>query len=174
MLTDKQLKTLREELAKLDDTDLRKFAEDRKVDISATSSRADAEALIERDAVRKAEEAAAAKPVKKPVKAGGNAKTGRRAIGDELTDEQVTAVQGVWAWWCRDVPYAAQSAGWWEMDKAQRKSATDHGVPDGDYRVLGADWILTFRGGRFIEATKARPDTRADSYSDVPAQDAKL
>ncbi|WP_445493205.1 hypothetical protein [Rhodopseudomonas sp. RCAM05734] len=173
-MTDKQLKTLREQLAKLDDAGLRKYAEEAHVDISGATTRDDVEALIEREAVRKAEAAAAAKSPRQPVKAGGRAKTGRRAMGEDLTDEHISAVQKVWAWWSRNVPQTAMSQGAWTLDRDARKEATDHGVPDGDYRVLGADWILTFAGGRFIEAIKASPETRADSYANVPGQDDKL
>ncbi|WP_056292327.1 hypothetical protein [Afipia sp. Root123D2] len=173
-MTNKQIEKLRAYLAKLDDDGLRKFAEDHQIDIAAATSREVAETMIERAAVKKAEEEAAAKPPRRPVNAGGNAKTGRRAIGNELTDDQIGAIQKVWAWFSRNVPFAAQSSGVWEIDKDKRKDAEDHGVPDGDYRVLGVDWILSFRGGRFIQASKARPDTRADSYANVPVQDAKL
>ncbi|UZE47917.1 hypothetical protein ONR75_24075 [Rhodopseudomonas sp. P2A-2r] len=173
-MNDKQLKKLREELAALDPEALKKRATDLRIDISSATSREDIETLIERDAVAKAEEAAAAKPARQPVKSGGNAATGRRALGDDLTDDQIAAIQKVWAWYSRNTPFEAQSSGVWEIDKSGRKDAKDHGVLDGDYRVLGADWILAFRGGRFVSATRARPDTRADSYANVPVQDVKL
>ncbi|HXF45753.1 MAG TPA: hypothetical protein VNK91_06505 [Burkholderiaceae bacterium] len=32
-----------------------------------------------------------------------------------------------------------------------------YAVPDGHYRVVGADWIVAFRDGRFVEAYRALP-----------------
>ena len=174
MLSDNELKKLRHDWAKMTDQELQKYADDHGVSLKAASSRDGAVDLLEKDAVRKAEAAAAQKPVKQPVKSGGNAKAGRRAMGDELNDEQIAAVQKVWAWWSRNMPFSAQSSGAWEIEKEKRKDGEDHGVPNGDYRVLGADWILTFHGGRFVSAARANIHTRSDSYANVPVQDAKL
>lgn len=174
VISDEQLAKLRYTFAAMSDAELRKAAEDIGVDVSAASSREEVEAALEVVAVRRAEEAAKAKPPKQPVKSGGNAKRGQRAIGDPLTDEQIEAVQKVWTWWSRNIPLSAHSSGVWQIEAGARKEAKDHGVPNGDYRVIGADWIMSFRGGRFVEAVRAAADTRADSYATVPGPTAKL
>lgn len=174
VMTDEQIAALRATLAAMSDAELRKFAEGHSVDAGGATSRDEVEAAIETATVRRAEEAAKGKPPKQPVKSGGNAKRGQRAIGDPLTDEQVEAVQKVWIWWSRNIPLSAHSSGVWQIDADSRKDAKDHGVPNGDYRVIGADWIMSFRGGRFVEAVRAAADTRADSYATVPGPTAKL
>ncbi len=171
MLNDKKLEKLRSYLRRLDIEGLRKRATERAVDISADASRDQIEAAIEAEALKQAQEKAADKS---PGNTNDNANIGGFAAGDPLDDEQISSIQKIWALFSRNVPFAAHSQGVWEIEKDKRKDAVDHGVPDGDYRVLGADWILTFRGGRFVQATKGTAATRSDSYSNVPVQDAKL
>lgn len=97
------------------------------------------------------------------------AKSKRSAGSAELTGEQIATVQKLWTRFSRDLPRAALSAGHHEIDKDQRKQAEDHGVPDGDYRVSGADWILTFEDGRLAGAKRGGPSADPASYATVPS-----
>lgn len=173
-MDDKAIAALRAELKGLDSHDLVERGKALGLDVIGASSRDDAEEMIEVEIVRRAEAAAREAAPKTPVKSGGNARTGKRAIGNDLDDAAIAAVQKVWAWWSRNISREAQSQGVWELPKDRRRDATDHKVPDGDYRVLGADWILSFRGGRFVQALRATQETRSDSYANVPGQAGKF
>lgn len=147
--------SLQAQLKAMTDEDLQKHAEDNSIDLSKAGSREAAEAAIivaTEDKARAEYEAAADKPAER---------------GPELDKVQSATVRLVWDNFSRNVPYAAQSMGHHDLTDEQRKAAPDHGVPDGRYRVIGADWILIFEGGRFVEAEKATPTSDAATYREV-------
>lgn len=90
-----------------------------------------------------------------------------RASTEDLNSEQVGAVQKVWAQFARSIPFAAHSKGVHEVEPEKREDGEDHGVPDGNYRVVGADWLLTFEGGRFVGAANA-VNVKPEDYREVP------
>lgn len=146
---------LEAQLKAMSDQDLQKYADENKIDVSKAGSREAAEAVIVVAAEEKARaefDAAADKPADR---------------GPELDKVQAATVRNVWDNFSRNVPYGAQSSGYHDLPDDQRKDAPDHGIPNGRYRVLGADWIMIFEDGRFVEAEKATPTTNPDVYREV-------
>lgn len=168
---DKLKRLSRDDLAKLSDKDLQNYAKQHKITLAEGQSRDDAIAAIELHH-EEADKAAAA--AKSPVRGGASGKSAKPADGAELTGEQIEAVQRVWADFSRNIPQPAMSSGTHQLTQDERKAAFDYGVPDGDYRVVGADWILTFERGRFVEASRGGPTTKADSYASVPATEHRV
>ncbi|NUU41381.1 hypothetical protein [Tardiphaga robiniae] len=193
----------RVELEKMSDDDLLKYTIDKNIDLGPAKSRDDAIALIEKhDAAsddpkppsadlsatakrpvragastkskKKAEGGELSATAKRPVRAGASTKSKKKAEGGELSDDQIEAIQKVWIEFSRGIPQSTLSSGVFELEKDKRRAAKDHDVPDGDYRVIGADWILSFDNGRFVEAQRGGPDTPADSYASVPAIEHRL
>lgn len=149
----------KQDVAKLSDDDLKTYAAEHKIDLSSVKTREDAEAAVEShfEEVDKAE----------AEKASGKVKAAKR---EPLTEGDVAeVVQKVWAQFARAIPQPAISSGSYALTKEQRKVAEDLGMPDGDYRIIGADWILRFEKGRFVEAVRGGPNTDPESYVSVPA-----
>lgn len=146
---------LRAALTAMSDDDLKTFAAANRVDISTATSREAIEAAIVVAAeanAKAAYDAEAAKPVPK---------------GAKLDRVQTETVRRVWTRFSANVPYKAQSSGRFEATEEDLTDERNHGVPDGRYRVLGADWILIFDGGWLVEAEKATTATDGASYQEI-------
>lgn len=155
---DAKLKTLEGvEIENVTNEQLSEFVKRNNIDVTACKSRDDVIAAIELHNE-------ALKPPAPP-----RSKRGKRepAAGAELSGVQVGAVQKVWAQFARAIPFAAHSKGVHEVEPGKREDGEDHGVPDGNYRVVGADWLLTFEGGRFVGAANA-VDVKPEDYREVP------
>jgi hypothetical protein len=91
-------------------------------------------------------------------------KESERARADE-TDK---AVREVYNAFTAAIPARAQSSGAHEVPKDEWAAAARRDVPDGRYRVLGADWIMQFKGGRLIAAVRANEQTSPAGIVTVP------
>lgn len=78
------------------------------------------------------------------------------------------AIRAAWTEFARAVPYAAQSSGVHVPSDEAVAAAPDLGVPDGRYRVMGADWILTFADGKFVGAERAGAAAQPGAYVEIP------
>jgi hypothetical protein len=76
----------------------------------------------------------------------------------------------------RDVPVDMVRSGRFDLE-GQRKAAetalqkfgpSPEDVPDGRYRVDGADYIYTVKGGELVMVEKARPETDPSDITAVP------
>jgi hypothetical protein len=78
-----------------------------------------------------------------------------RARRRPLTVTQQAAVRRAWGAFARAIPGPIHSSGHWAKPEDLPADRVD--VPNGIYRVSGADWILRFQGGVFVEAFRAAP-----------------
>jgi hypothetical protein len=173
---EKEIEALRQRLKAMSDDEIKSYAVTQGVDISQAKSRADIEAAIELDQEAKMKAAAADAAKADEDRKKASRKKFRRGKGElgagpELNAEQIATVQKVWAGFAINIPYKAMSQGRFELDEDELQTAVDHEIPDGVYRVSGADWLLTFDQGRFVEAAKASPQTDPASSRSVPSSE---
>lgn len=67
-------------------------------------------------------------------------------------------------------PAHSAALGPYQASKAELRDGLEHPVPDGRYRLIGYDWVLTFRGGKFAAADPAGPTTNPAGIIMVPAR----
>lgn len=96
-------------------------------------------------------------------------KRAARADNDAAdTGERDAAIQRLNANFTRNVPRAAQSSGAHEVEREDLREAEKLPVPDGSYRVLGSDWVHSFKGGKHVASERAGPHTDPDEIVTVP------
>jgi hypothetical protein len=66
-------------------------------------------------------------------------------------------VRSFWQTFASDLPSGATARGRYAPVDGDRYLDMAVEVPDGTYRVLGADWVLQFKQNRLVSAVLARP-----------------
>jgi hypothetical protein len=166
-----RLNDLRAELAKLDDKDLLNAAIDLNVSIDPTDTRDEREFAIasariaaDEQAAAAAAEAAAKEKEQAAREAFYKTKEGRAQRAKDEAQARDRAVRAVNAGFIRAVPRPALSAGAHAVDPDSAEGRAEYPVPDGGYRVVGSDWVMQFKGGRWVAADLAHargaPDWR--------------
>lgn len=74
-----------------------------------------------------------------------------------LTDAHFTAIRRISEHLIIDLPRDSTHTGLYEVQAGDRLAGEAVQAPDGCYRVLGSDWILTISGQRLQQAACAKP-----------------
>lgn len=84
----------------------------------------------------------------------------------DVSPDVAKAVQAISANFSRVLPRGVTGG---QPHEPEEPIASAKGVPDGDYRVIGHDWIFTIKGGECVAASKAPPTADPADYIEVPA-----
>lgn len=122
-------------------------------------------------AAKKARKTTASKK-RKAARKPSTRRAGSRRTAPVRETERNEGIRRAWAAFAHNIPAAALSAGHFKPEGAATSSTafSDTKVPNGTYRVEGADWLLTFKGGAFVEAHHAPKHVDIKAIS-VPAHD---
>jgi hypothetical protein len=79
-------------------------------------------------------------------------------------DDHHRVLRAAFAQFARAIPAAAFSAGAHEPQEAVEVK----GVPNGDYRIAGADWIMTVTNGAVTVFQRAHPGVDPKDVTEIP------
>lgn len=94
----------------------------------------------------------------------------RKAMEDRDRND---AVRRVHASFIQALPGSARSQGFFEVPEDHPEAGSDLPVPSGGYRVAGSDWVMRFKGGRWVSADRAHARAAPD-WVDIPDREAPL
>lgn len=75
----------------------------------------------------------------------------------EPTKEELASVRQVAGLFARDVPPAARQSGVWHIKDGGPHAEHSVNAPNGIYRVVGSDWLVTINKKRLVQAARAKP-----------------
>ncbi|WP_407155180.1 hypothetical protein [Bradyrhizobium sp. STM 3557] len=168
-----RLQARRAELAKLTSGELTMLATDRGVAIDPTDTREEREFALA-SAMIDAEDAEAAATAAKEQdererrkrEAFYKTKEGKALIERELRQTRDRRIRQQHAAFIGALPSDARSKGVHVVPDSHAGAASPD-VPDGTYRVSGSDWLLSFSGGRWVQASRAHDRGHPD-WTEIP------
>lgn len=142
---------LAEKLEKMDDTEIKLYAQQQGIDVAKVTDRAGLVAAIE----QKASEAAAAAVAAKKLQDDEAAQAASIAGEEDRRSATDKVIRALNADFCRDVPPAARSGGTFEPDEGDPRFGGDYDVPNGRYRVVGSDHLFDVKGKKLVAVHRA-------------------
>lgn len=168
-----EIAELRASLEHYEEPALQKIAAEMKLDLGECDTREDrifliadtewsrCDAEIKADAERKLREEEKARR-----EAFYQTKDGKKQRAIDEAAARDNAIRRVHGGFIRSLPSSARMQGTHQVDPAS-SAAGDHPVPDGRYRVLGSDWVMSFKDGKWASADLAHARSAPD-WIDIP------
>ncbi len=148
----KRKEELAAKLKRMDDTEVKLYAQKIGADITAAKDRADMEAAIE----LKEEDTAKAAAFKAAIEAEDAAQARAVATEADKRDPTERILRALNAEFCRDIPASARSGGF-EPDDNDPRFGGDYDVANGRYRVSGSEYYFDIKGKKLVSAERAVP-----------------
>lgn len=163
----------RDILSKMDPDQLKRAVAETNVQLAGDESREEIEFAVA-DAAATAEEVEEARLAAERLAAEEKAKReefyqtkeGRKQRAIDERAARDTAIRSVHAGFIRALPSSARMQGTHQV-APDSIAAGDHPVPDGRYRVLGSDWVMSFKDGKWASADMAHARSAPD-WIDIP------
>lgn len=138
------------DLERKDDTEIALYAAQIGVTVTADMKRPDIVAAIELKAEDDAKSAASAAAIK-AMEDEEAAKISAEALGGDAASRVIRRIN---ASFCADIPQEARAGGF-EPEEDHERFGGSYDAPNGTYRVLGSEYLITIKGKRIARIEKA-------------------